>query len=65
MRWVGVSVALQVDFVVDAGGTLLAVVADEDEGLAGALAEGLDDVLHQAAIRVVEAVQRLVACAGA
>ena len=56
----GVSVALQVDSVVDAGGTLFAVVADEDEGLAGALAEGLDDVLHQAAIRVVEAVQRLV-----
>ena len=46
--------------MVDADRTFFAVVADEDEGLAGTLAEGLDDILHQAAIRVVEAVKRLV-----
>ena len=55
-----VSHALQEDFVVDAGGTLFTVVTDEDKGLAGALAEGLDNVFHQAAIRVVETVQWLV-----
>ena len=51
---------LQIDFVVDAGGAFFFVVADEDERLVGTLTEGLDDVFHQAAVHIVESVERFV-----
>ena len=51
---------LQIDFVVDAGGSFFFVVADEDERLVGTLTEGLDDVFHQAAVHVVKSVERFV-----
>ena len=46
--------------MIDAGGTLFTVVTDEDERLAGTLTEGLDDILHQTSVDVVETMQRLV-----
>ena len=52
--------ALEGDGVVDDGGELFLVVGDEDEGLAGTLTEGLDDIIHQTAVVVVESVKGLV-----
>jgi len=50
----------QVELVVDAGGPLFAVVADEDERLVRAGAEGLDKTENKTATAVVETVQGLV-----
>ena len=50
----------EVQLVVDARGPLFAVVTDEDEGLVGTTAEGLDEAEDEVAAAVVKAVERLV-----
>ena len=50
----------QEQLVVDARGPLLAVMADEDEGLFGTGTEGFDEAEDEATAAVVEAVQGLV-----
>ena len=42
------------DAVVDASGQFLLVVGHHDEGFVASAAEGLDDILHEAAVAVVE-----------
>lgn len=46
--------------MVYAGWKLVLVVGDHDEGLVGALAEGIDDVLDQSAIGEVKTMERLI-----
>ena len=46
--------------MVDAGGKFFLVVGHHDESLAATATEGLDYILHQAAVAVVESVERLV-----
>ena len=48
------------ELVVDAGGTLVLVVAYEDERLVWMLAEIIDDLLHKLAVGVVKTVKGLV-----
>ena len=57
---VGELMPLEGDGVVDDGGELFLVVGDEDESLVRALAESLDDIIHQTTVVVVESVKGLV-----
>ena len=44
----------------DDGGELFLVVGDEDEGLVRTLTEGLDDLIDQSTVIVIETVKGLV-----
>jgi len=57
---VGELMPLEGDGMVDDGGEFFLVVGDDDEGLARTLTEGLNDILYQTAVVVVESVKGLV-----
>ena len=57
---VGELMPLEGDGVVDDGGELFLVVGDEDESFVRTLTEGLDDLIDQSAVMVIETVKGLV-----